>query len=100
MLMVEHLSSTCPCKALSWALTGDGTRLPDLRLPTLSSRGRDLPNLRSWQPLLSGMCFAGARGKAARSGRAVSEDRGRQAESQNASGAVPSQAGGRGKGVL
>src|SRR6266571_1441380 len=80
MLKVEHLSSACPCKALSWALTGDGTRLPDLQLRALPCRGGDLPGVRSWQPVLRAVCSAGAGGKAARGRRAVSEDRSRQAE--------------------
>src|SRR5216684_1465811 len=96
MLTVEHLSSACPCKALSWALTGDGTRLPDLQLPTLSTRGRDLPALRPWSAVLRSVCTAGASGKATERGRSVSEDRSRPAEPPSASRALPRAAGRKG----
>src|SRR5262245_18983064 len=91
MLHVEHHSSVPPCKAPSWALTGDSTRLPDFPLRALSSSRTHLSPLRLWQPVLPVLCAIGTRGKVAQRGPAVSEDERRQAEPQSAARAVSGQ---------
>src|SRR4030042_3449890 len=94
MFQMEHLSSACPCKAFSWALTGDPIRLADFQRRAMSARGSDLPVLRPWQPLLQTMCSAGAGGKPLQIGSAVPEDRSRQAQSQSAARRVSGRVGG------